>query len=599
MENIDKEKLIRKILDPTVLNIDFKKNEVRLKSGRKAWGLSPVGIRNLLIENLKEFSSIWGFPSEEVSPYFAVEKEIKPQFKKVVDSLKEKKNTAGVDGESLKIIQHIKTNLIKLVFKEARSEKDRIVIFDKSTNKIETHFDVKMIEDTFHDVFLDKELARNEFRNWSRDTEKYCRHTFNQKLEKLIPVDPGLKKWDFNNYSIPEYRYIKDPQIEGYMKTLITSYFKHLIPCPHQRKYTLSWIYTSLTSRQQIFLCLVGAHGVGKTLFMDLVSNLHGRENTARPKDLKTQFNNYLFAKSIVLHDEVTIGEKEKESFKRIANEIIQIEKKGEDQRDVMNTASIIIATNYYYNIAVEPNDRRFSMVDLGTVKLEVALGKRNTSKLFKMVENPHFLHFFRNYLLEMFDGKECVSTYGEFSPTTPLTNTRTFEICCRLTARDEIKFVLDCMREKNNEGNYRYDEVTVEDLISRYKKDQKMQGNSYKRLNKYSVLYQPDVFADTMSGYLIDGKPIIELSKDKTTVFNLLAKRNVDLSEETKMIEGARKLLEKKETPKKEVKNGNGSKQAGTRKKDTENKLGDDVWGAPSNNYKHGKPGKQSYPTH
>jgi len=512
--------ILKKVLLHQDIKMILKNNEFKMKgAGNKpAFNFDPEGIKSFVSQNYAYIKSRHNGSSKGIMELLAREdSDIQDSIEEVKDSFTE---ASPEKSETLKYVM----GLEKLVFTKSKNEKERFIIFNPTTNKEEDFHDIKTIETEFSRSYrFNPDQGKQAFSKWSEEAEKYCVHTFDQNSPKLIPVNPGLKLWKYNNYDIPEYRLIDHkPKVDESKVALISEYFKHLIPDPYQREYVFAWIFLSLVTRAETFLSLLGGQGVGKTFLMDLISGLHGLSNTVRPKDPNSQFNAYLNKTSFVCYDEVTLHGQSKEIFKRIANRIIQIERKGEDQQDVVNTASICLASNYFHNLEVEPRDRRFSVPDLGSTPLEKALGKRKTTKLFKLLEDNEFLFWFYNWLLRKFDGDKRVATDGEFSATTPLKGTKSFEICCNINAPDEVKFTMKLMKERDGEGGRKYPDITLDELVKKYKAEQKRESSSYRRINKHSIFFSPEIFADTMNLYTIDGKKIIEFNGNNTIINKL-----------------------------------------------------------------------------
>lgn len=525
--------LIKKFLFHQDVKLQIKNNEFKLKGpgNKPSFNLDSQGIINFITRNYDYIKERHNGASKDIFKLMAVdEKEIKNSIQEI------KETTATISPDRSKNLEYIE-NLSKLIFPKAKTDKDRLLIFNNKTEAIEEFHDIKTIETEFLRAHkFQPDVGKQAFQQWAEASEKYCVRTFHQNKPKLIPVDPTLRQWEYNDYSIPEYRKKKLTGVNPKDISLISEYFKHLIPDDYQREYVFAWIYTSLSSRQETFLCLMGGQGVGKTLLMDLICQIHGIHNTVRPKDPNAQFNAYLIRKSIVFYDEVRLSAGGKEIFKRIANKFIQVERKGEDQLDVVNTASIGLASNYFYNLEVEPRDRRFSVPDLGRTPLEIALGKRKTTRLFKVIEDEAFLWWFYEWLIRKFEGKPSVDTDGEFSPTTPLKQTKTFEICCNINAPDEVKFTLKLMRERDADGVKKNKTITMDELIKKYKAEQKKEASSYKRINKHSIFYSPEMFQDTMNLYTLNGKPFVSFIGEDTIVNNLF-EETIEEENETKDI--------------------------------------------------------------
>ena len=420
-------------------------------------------------------------------------------------------------------IQHTK-NLSLLVFPNQTKEDEKFKIFNHITEEIDKNYDRSIIEQEFKDVYSDDKQGLEAYHNWRISSKKLCTFVFDRSLNKISKdsAPASLNLWKYNLYTKPKYLDLTNASshVDVEDKRLMADYLTHLFPNNYQREYCLAWVYTSLTSRHETFLCLVGAQGVGKSLFMSFVKALHGEHNCEQPKDPKAQFNSYIKSKTFIIYDEIQMGSKDKEVFKRIANNVIQVEEKGKSQENVVNNASICLASNYIQNLQVEPNDRRFSIPDLGTVALEKALGKRKANRLFKLIEQDYFLKWFYDWLVSSFCNDVRVKVEGEFNSTSPLKNTRNYEKCCNVNASDEIKFTINFLKERDFEGELVNTEFTFKQLYDAYKEYNQKTYNRYKRVSKNSIFYDLEAFKSTIAEYTYESNPFCEV-KDNGIIIN------------------------------------------------------------------------------
>jgi len=151
------------------------------------------------------------------------------------------------------------------------------------------------------------------------------------------------------------------------------------------------WLYLSIVSRNETYMVLNGAKGIGKGLLSSLVKMIAGRGNYTEAPDsvLNTQFNAPLDYNRVISFDEVKVGKKEHSRLKRIINKHQAIEKKGKDaerERETFN--SFLISNNDLNDMYMEPDDRRFSVPELTTKLLRGLWNEDELEKLAEDIEN-------------------------------------------------------------------------------------------------------------------------------------------------------------------------------------------------------------------
>lgn len=173
---------------------------------------------------------------------------------------------------------------------------------------------------------------------------------------------------------------------------LIFKMIMNLFPEAESREFALCWAYHAITSRNHTYLSLVGARGVGKGMFADLIGQLVGRNYFQKCGDsiLEGNFNGQFENSRVLFFDEVAIDEPEKiNKLKALANNHISLEGKGKDARTIRNYTSAIIASNpgSAGGMDIGPQERRFSIVTIGKIDLRKILSLKEIETLVEILE--------------------------------------------------------------------------------------------------------------------------------------------------------------------------------------------------------------------
>jgi hypothetical protein len=137
---------------------------------------------------------------------------------------------------------------------------------------------------------------------------------------------------------------------------------------------------------------LNGAKGIGKGIFTDYICKvLIGKENhkQAPPSGLDSNFNAILENCRMIVFDEFRIDEDDKiNKLKRYINKDQMIEHKGQDVGKTIQTYnSFVISSNSLSDIRIAWDDRRFSVVDITTSKLDEKWDKAAIKNLISSIE--------------------------------------------------------------------------------------------------------------------------------------------------------------------------------------------------------------------
>lgn len=177
-----------------------------------------------------------------------------------------------------------------------------------------------------------------------------------------------------NTHSTPLWRDVKidNPECPDDIKEFLV----HLFPIKKDRDYVIYWLRASIIDRNETYLVLNGAKGLGKNVLVEsILMPLVGESNfkVAPESLLNGNFNAVLRNSRAIFMDEVKMDSKEqRQKLKRYINTNQTIENKGKDADKTEETfASFVIANNDIGDVNIEYDDRRFSVPTLTAVPLK------------------------------------------------------------------------------------------------------------------------------------------------------------------------------------------------------------------------------------
>lgn len=205
-----------------------------------------------------------------------------------------------------------------------------------------------------------------------------------------------------NTYKAPKWRKEK-PLNTGKIPKIFGKFYQHLFPNLEARRYTISWQKKMILGRAEVYLCLNGAKGTGKNLFVDISKMLVGSENFGKASLslLRNQFNAILEDKRLLFYDELKVGKTEHTRLKEIINIEQNIEKKGKDANNVTETHSNhIIANNDISDNYLEHDDRRFSYPPITSIPLKKAWSQEDIDELIDAINSPNLIQELGEFIL-------------------------------------------------------------------------------------------------------------------------------------------------------------------------------------------------------
>jgi len=251
-----------------------------------------------------------------------------------------------------------------------------------------------------------------------------------------------------NLYSPPAWRLT--PEKPAKCPPIIDRVLDHLFPFTEEREYVENWLFQALTGRNEVYLVLNGAKGIGKGVFTSLLRSLVGRQNYSEAPValLISNFNAILDQKRVVVMDEFRVGKKEHTRLKRFANRYQNIEKKGFDATEAVETYnSYLIANNDLSDMFLEYDDRRFSVPQLTSKALTEIMGQEEIAELTQELDNEEsdLIKEFGYYIF--FNGEN--SKFNEFS----VLKTKRFYDLVYASLTEWQKFIVDKVLSREAES--------------------------------------------------------------------------------------------------------------------------------------------------
>ena len=223
-----------------------------------------------------------------------------------------------------------------------------------------------------------------------------CEFTYDPFKRERVYENGDLITY-FNTYEPPKWMLDEYGQYLKYVEKVDTipkryeKFFKHLTDDKKSEyDYILSWLANAIQNRNFCVLSAIGAPGIGKGVLGEIMVGLVGSSNFCKTdnrlirKDFNSQFKN----KRLVFCDEINIKKTDHmNKFKDLINQRIEIEGKGENAVNSENFASIYIASNNMDSLFVPENDRRFSIIELTSKRLDIIF---NSQEIYELISEKN-----------------------------------------------------------------------------------------------------------------------------------------------------------------------------------------------------------------
>ena len=210
----------------------------------------------------------------------------------------------------------------------------------------------------------------------------------------------------YNLHINPPWRTI-DSDFEPELPKEIRRILSHMVnDNEEQLEYLFDCIHYVLADRLYVYLVLSGSPGIGKGFFGTMMSELLGDSNVKdAPKGaLKSSFNDLFSETRLVIHDEYPASTREEiASLKKNIEDKQSIQRKFKDSKNLEKIwASQLITVNKGIRYAFEPNERKFSVLDLNNIPLLEIMPETEINEVTRRITSDiEYLakigHFFLN----------------------------------------------------------------------------------------------------------------------------------------------------------------------------------------------------------
>ncbi|EAV3940074.1 hypothetical protein E2753_20600 [Salmonella enterica] len=169
--------------------------------------------------------------------------------------------------------------------------------------------------------------------------------------------------------TVNAFRYQPGERRTGDATPFLTHVAK-LIPDASDQKTLLEWMAWNVQNPGQCArwaVVLQGCEGNGKSTIGDVLSRAMGITHTAplQPSDVGNRFNGWADGKLLAVVNDFSAGDRRDvmETLKpMLTDQMITVQRKGQDQRLVKNHLSFLITTNHRDGVIKTQNDRRYAI---------------------------------------------------------------------------------------------------------------------------------------------------------------------------------------------------------------------------------------------
>lgn len=298
-----------------------------------------------------------------------------------------------------------------------------------------------------------KEERDNYLGSCRHVTLKYNPYTLEKFIEKK---DKGYSYLQLNTCVQPDWRYRSD---KIGISPIFKEFYEGLFSNRESLEYASAWIYEAIYGRNATYLVLNGRKGIGKNILATACSKMVGIRNyTEAPRSaLSKEFNTYLKDKRLVLMDEISFRDnKEKDKLKSYLNTFQAVEGKGKDAKMIELYCSILLSSNTDKDCNIEPDDRRFSVMDLTETPLLKRFGEDKVTELTEYIESEDFPLAFNSYLEEtkLKDYNPNKPFIGETFKRLCLSSLKVWQIAIyeAITSKDRSRYCIKDLMTPDNE---------------------------------------------------------------------------------------------------------------------------------------------------
>lgn len=211
---------------------------------------------------------------------------------------------------------------------------------------------------------------------WLHDHTVYAYSIYRPGMDPGL-IEPGDDDEDkrvlFNRYSHPTWRRGTPDHIDQESQRVFSKFLTHLVPDKSQRDDLKNWIADMIWDMAHPYLFLISPPHTGKSLLINILSALVGRENThhAQVRYNFSGFDASMAGCRLWVAEEKRFSETDRDRAKHYNERTreIYLEEKFQPVRKDRIWASSIHTNNYPHQIYLTKDDRKFFCPDLTTTK--------------------------------------------------------------------------------------------------------------------------------------------------------------------------------------------------------------------------------------
>ena len=279
-----------------------------------------------------------------------------------------------------------------------------------------------------------------------------------------IVYEPGIKE---TTVTINGFEYVNsyaanhpvaDAKLSEYAGGLFMGHVKNLIRDEAYRRTLMdwfAWIVQNPGHKVRWAVVIQGAQGCGKTFFFEAMRRLlgEGHAATVGPESLSGQWNEWAMGKQLIALEEVRVAGRNRHEIMNklkplVTNDVVGINARFKDSRDVHNVTNYIIFTNHHDALPLSEDDRRYFVLKcIQQTKAQVKAlseGGKYFERLFGMLDTHicGLRHYFETWRIS--DG---------FNPDGEAPMTRFSEELARHAESPLRAFIKDMQQVKGDKG--------------------------------------------------------------------------------------------------------------------------------------------------
>ena len=412
----------------------------------QTWVEVALSLKNSYGDAAKDIWKEWSKKATNASDEYELDEKwdrgIKPDGSKTVASIFEMAKRNGYDpipdtvkNLNKKYFHHINENGNEVIMEEEIIEDENR--FGKVIKDIQLKEIKPVALKNFEKGIREVKITKNDKTEYINRIEYWLKHPKRRRVKKIVFKPKGnVKPMEYNlwtNFADCVQNYIPMEQVDPKKFDLYTNHIKEILANGNKEiaQYIIKWMAFAVQFPEKIpevAMILIGLQGTGKSLFVDMFGQMFGKHYMCLQSEeaLTGRFNAHLANKVLVFADEA-LWKGDHKGINKLKNNItnpkINIEDKFKTMTAFDNYMHIIMASNNRQVLQIEPDDRRYFIIEMNdkwAKKLDETPEKKIQRKCYfdNMVKQfnedgglEHFYSFLMHFDLSDFDLKNFPDT--------------------------------------------------------------------------------------------------------------------------------------------------------------------------------------------